>query len=169
MVSTGTTVPKSTIRKEKFQSSVRGFLLGLYVMAAMPFMFGCGYHDKGPSYFQKIPGRANTFRLQVIEPPPLLYPREHVKKIQVFESESGSGSIFTRPNGQLCWEVVADPPVRAKGIEDVVVGQVPERFRQVVPPPSETFKPVPGKWYAISVTIAHPQAWPYVLTPWKAE
>jgi hypothetical protein len=167
MVSTGTTIPKSTIRTEKPQSRVRGPLLWLYVLAAMPFMFGCRYYDKSPSHFQKISGRANAFRLIVIEPGPLLYPREHVKKIHVFEGMYGG--YTGRPNGQLCWEVVADPSVRAKGIEDVVAGQVPERFRQVVPPPSETFKPVPGKWYSISVTIAHPQAWPYILTQWKAE
>jgi len=162
MESTGTilpSIPKSTIRTEKLKSRVRGALLWLNVLAAMPFMFGCGYSDKRPSHFQKISDRANAFRLKVIEPPGLLYPREHVKKIQVFE----------RPHGQLCWEVVAAPPVRAKGFEDVVAGQVPEGFRQVVPPPSETFKPVPGKWYTISVTIAYHQAWPYVPTPWKAE
>ncbi len=166
MVSTGTTIPKSTIRTEKPQSRVRGPLLWLNVLAAMPFMFGCGYSDKYPSNFQKISGRANTFRLQVIEPG-FFDPREHVKKIQVFKGMYGG--YTGRPHGQLCWEVVAAPPVRAKGIEDIVAGQVPERFRQVVPPPSETFKPVPGKWYSISVTIAYAHAWPYVPTPWKAE
>jgi hypothetical protein len=102
----------------------------------------------------------------VIEPPPLLYPREHVKKIQVFE---GTNLGYYDLQHLLCWEVVAAPPVRAKGIEDVVAGQVPERFRQAVPPPSEIFKPVPGKWYTISVTIAYAQARPYTPTPWKAE
>jgi len=165
MVSTGTTIPKSTIRTEKLQSGVRGLLLWLFVLAAMPFMFGCGYHDKLPSHFQKISGRANAFCLQVIEPG-LFDPREHVKKIQVFEfPDGGHGPKPERP----CWEVVADPPVRAKGIEDVVAGQVPKGFRQVVPPPSEIFKPIPGKWYNISVTIAHPQARPYEPTSWKAE
>lgn len=168
MESTGTTMnPKSTIRTEKLQSRMRGpFFLWINVLAAMPFMFGCGYSDKVPSHFQKISGRANAFRLLVLEPGPL-DPREHVKKIQVFEGHYGG--FRRRPPGQICWEVVAAPPVRAKGIEDVVAGQIPERFRQVVPPPPETFKPVPGKRYSISVTIAHPQAWPYVLTPWKAE
>ena len=167
MESTGTTPsPKSTIRTEKLQSHVRGPLLWLNVLAAMPLMFGCGYRHKYPSHFQKISGRANAFRLIVIEPG-LLDPREHIKKIQVFEGSDDS--FFNEPPGQLCWEVVAAPPVRAKGFEDVVAGRVPERFRQVVPPPSETFKPVPGKWYTISVTIAYHQAWPYVPTPWKAE
>ena len=169
MESTGNTIPKPIISKEKPKPRVRGFLLWLNVLASIPFLFGCGYGDKYPSHFEKIPSRANAFRLIVIEPPCLFHPREHVKKIQVFEGEGGNGSNFTRPPGPLCWEVVAAPPVRAKGIEDIVAGQVPKRFTQVVPPPSETFKPVPGKWYSISVTITHPQARPYFLTSWKAK
>jgi hypothetical protein len=136
------------------------------VLAAMTFMFGCGYREKLPTQFETIPGRANAFRLEVIEPGPL-DPSEHVKKIQVFEGNYGE--TFVRPDGQLCWEVIADPPVRAKRLGGVVAGQVPKGFRQVVPPPSETFKPIAGRWYTISVAIAHRDAYPYVTTPWKAE
>ena len=165
MVSTGSTIPNYTIRTKKPQSPVKESLLWLNVLVAMTFTFGCGYHHKLPTQFQTIPGRANGFRLEVIEPGPL-DPREHVKNIQVFE---GNHQSFIRPDGQLCWEVIADPPVRAKRLGDVVAGQVPKGFRQIVPPPSETFKPVPGRWYSISVAIAHPYAYPYILTPWKAE
>jgi len=166
MESTGITNLKSKTHTEKPLSRVRRPLLWLNVLAAMPFMFGCAYRDKYPSHFQKISGRTNAFRLKVIEPG-FFDPREHIKKIQVFEG--AFNSFDDRPHGQLCWEVVADPPVRAKRLEDVVAGQILERFRQVVPPPSETFKPVPGTWYSISVTMAHPQAWPFVPTPWQAE
>ncbi|OGN89822.1 MAG: hypothetical protein A2158_07390 [Chloroflexi bacterium RBG_13_46_14] len=169
MESTGTAIPKYTIRTEKPQSQVREPLLWFSVLAAMTFMFGCGYGDKYPSNFQKISGYANTFRLKVIEPPSPFYPREHVEKIQVYEGDYDDYGGIHRPDGQLCWEVVAAPPVRAKSIGDVVVGQVPERFRQVVPTPGEIFKPVPGNWYSISVTIVHNNAFPYVLTSWKAE
>lgn len=168
MVSIGTTSPKSTTRTEKPQARGRERRLWLNVLAALPFMFGCGYGDKIPSFFQTIPGRANAFRLKVIEPG-LLDPREHVKKIQVFKGSHSTHRGQLQPHGSLCWEVIADPPVRAKKLGDVVAGQVPEGFRQVVPPPSETFKPDPGEWYSISVTIAHPHAWPYVLTPWQAQ
>jgi hypothetical protein len=60
MESTGTTIPKPTISKEKPKSRVRGLLLWLNVLAAMPFMFGCGYGDKTPSYFKKIRVCANV-------------------------------------------------------------------------------------------------------------
>ncbi len=166
MVSTGSTIPNSTIRTEKPQSPAKQCLLWLNVLVAMTFTFGCGYTDKVPTYFETIPGRANAFRLEVIEPGPLDQ-REHVKNIQVFEGNYSQS--FVRPDGQLCWEVIADPPVRAKRLGDVVAGQVPKGFRQVVPPASETFKPVPGRWYTISVAIAHRHAYPYVLTAWKVE
>ena len=167
-MSTGTISPPSelTIRRENPQSHIRGFLLWISVLVTLSLIFGCGYHHKMPTQFQTIPGRANAFRLDVIEPGPL-DPREHVKNIQVFEGRYGES--FARPDGQLCWEVIADPPVRAKRLGDVVAGQIPEGFRQVVPPPSEAFKPIPGRWYTISVAIAHPHAWPYILTAWKAE
>ena len=168
MVSIGTTPhSESKICADKLQLSMRGCLLWMILLCAMLFIFGCvGYPEKPPSHFFKIDDRANAFRMKVIEPFGPLHPREHVKEIRVFEHVKVAQGIFAP--GQVFWELIANPPVRARGFE-VVAGQIPEGFRQTVPPLPETFKPVPGKWYYIAVTMSHPLAMPNVETPWQAD
>ncbi len=162
MVSSGT----ESIHTEKTQSHVLRALLWVNLLVAMSFIFGCGPHDRMPPSLQRVRGRANAFRMQVTEPFGLY--KEYVKEIRVFEC--AKGPVRDTP-GQLHWEVVAVSQVRAKRFE-VVVGQVPEEFRQVFPPPLETFKPVSGRWYIAAITLNDPKAgYSRVLEPrsWRAE
>ena len=167
MVSIGTTrhPSESAFRAEKSQLDVRGSLLWVNLFVAMSFMIGCGYHHKAPSRLQKLDERPNAFRMEVIDPFGLY--GERVKEIQASELVE---DVPDQEAGQPLWQVVAVPPVRAKGLE-LLVGQVPEGFRQVSPRPSETFKPIPGRWYTITVTLTHPKAGSWTTKPvsWKAE
>ena len=129
-----------------------GLLLRLSSLVAMAFTFGCGPHDRVPAILEAVHGRTNAFQMSVVEPFGLY--KAYVKEIRVFECVKGP---VRDTHGQLHWEVVAVSQVRAKGFE-LVVGQVPEDFRQVFPPPPETFKPVPGRWYIVAVTLIEPKA-----------
>jgi len=152
---------------KKPQSRLRGILLRTSLLVAMAFTFGCGYHDRLPPVLEAVDGRANAFRMERVIEPFGLY-KAYVKEIRV--SECVKEPLRDTP-GQLHWEVVAVSQVRAKGFE-LVVGQVPEHFRQVFPPPPETFKAVPGRWYIVAVTLTDPEAgYTWVLKPksWIAE
>jgi hypothetical protein len=119
-----------------------------------------------PPHFQKVDGRANTFRMFVIEPFGLFAEKERVRLIWVFDFETGVNGMKNR---RLCWEIVATTETRATGFE-LVAGQVPQGFAQVFPPPGETFKPVPGRAYEIRAVMAHPLASPWgAETKWVAE
>jgi hypothetical protein len=124
------------------------------VLALMSLVLGCGYPDKYPSHLQKIDDVANAFRMVVIEPFGLFAPKERVKLIRVFEPEKDPTGEKV---GRLCWEVAAEPPVLAQGIE-VIAGQVPSGFVQIFPPAGESFTPTPGRSYDIFVVMAHPLA-----------
>ncbi len=141
--------------------------LWVYVLASMSLVLGCaGYPDKNPSYLEKINGRANAFRMVVLEPFGLFAPKERVRLIRVFEAEKDPRGTKAE---RLCWEVVAETPILAQGFE-VVAGQVPKGFVQIFPPAGESFTPVPGRSYDIFVVMAHPLASPRgAPTRWIAE
>jgi len=142
-------------------------ILRIFVLSGASFILGCvGYPDRMPPHFQKIGGRANTFRMFVIEPFGLFAEKERVRVIRVFDFETDMNSLKNR---RLCWEIVAATDVRAARFE-LVAGQVPQGFIQIFPPAGETFKPIPGRAYEITAVMAHPLASPWgVETKWVAE
>jgi hypothetical protein len=74
------------IQMEKARQYRCGPPLWTCTLVAVSLLCGCGYPDKYPSHFEKIDGRANAFRMWVLEPFGLFQPREHVQRIRVFES-----------------------------------------------------------------------------------
>jgi len=123
-------------------------------------MNGCGYADKPPSHFVKIPDRPNAFRMYVINP--FFQPRDRICGVRVTVYHSHSDLP------EVCWEIKANEPVDAAGFE-IVVGQVPEGFQQVIPNSGQRFDPVPGRHYDIEVDLEHPLALPWMETPWVAD
>lgn len=111
-----------------------------------------------PPHFQVIDGRANTFRMFVIEPFGLFAEKERIKSIRVFGFETDPNGLKCQ-NRHLCWEVVATKTVRAAHFE-LVAGQVPPGFIQTFPPEGEAFEPIPGRVYEVRAIMAHPLALP---------
>ncbi len=95
--------------------------------------------------------------------PPVRGATEYVKEIRMFELQSDATGTSVR---RLRWEVTGYAV--ANGFE-VVLGQVPDRFTQVYPPPDETFKPIPGTNYEIAVVTDVPSGEPLGMkTLWVA-
>jgi hypothetical protein len=124
---------------------------------------GCGYPDKMPSYLRPVANCPDCFVIETVGSPGPFQPKERVRAIRVVERDS----LYTEVK-KVCWQVVADEPVLAKGFK-VTVGEVPEGFRQVIPEPPEVFAAVPGRRYYIAVSFAHPLARPWVSSRWKPE
>jgi len=146
---------------EKRQQSLWGPFLQTCLLPGILFVVGCGYPDKYPSHLEKIEGRTNAFRM-LVGPHGLFEFKECVTVVRVFESDTDpDGTIIRR----LRWEVVATIPPLAKGFE-IVAKRVPPGFVQIFPTPNETFNPVPGRNYQITVTMNHPLAAPLGRATW---
>ena len=145
------------VRKKTIQLSLMTSLL-ISVLVHQ----GCGYPDKVPSHFEKIAKQPNAFRMVVIQPNLLIHPREHIRAIKVYQRES-----YYSDNVKECWKIIANKPIDAEGFE-IIVGIVPEGFRQVTPSPDDVFTTVPGVRYEIAVSIDHPLAMPWASTHWWA-
>jgi hypothetical protein len=124
---------------------------------------GCGYLPEKASYLQEVEGHANAFRMHIVGPPNRGV-TEYVKEIRVFELQNdATGTNVQRLRWEMTGLVVAD------GFE-VVVGQVPNRFTQVYPAPSEVFKPISGNTYEISIVTDVPSGEPLGMkTLWVAK
>ena len=148
--------------KTKIKKSSNLFIL-LAIFYLLFLIEGCGYPDKYPSHFVKISDRPNAFRMCVIQPVGLFQPRERICGVRVTERSGIHSDIL-----EVCWEVRATEPVDAEGFE-IVAGQIPKGFKQVIPSSGQRFNLVPKKQYHIEVDLEHPLAMPWVDTPWIAD
>ncbi len=111
----------------------------------------CGPCDKIPPIDEKVKGQPFTYRIVGADGCPSLRP--NLLRAWVFDHipDPNIPSYFMvhqwhRLNITVYWEIIARKPIRAEGFK-VTIGEVPEGFEQVVPPPGQSFTPILGKDY----------------------
>lgn len=112
---------------------------------------GCGPCDKAPPMAQKMQGPAPSYRIYFADGCLSLRPR--LLRVYAYDHIPDPNippyimvHQWHRLNIKVHWEIIARQPIRAEGFV-VTIGQVPEGFEQVVPPPDQTFAPDPRKSY----------------------
>ena len=120
-------------------------LNGCIFAAAVVLVQGCGMMEKKPLRLEQMENRPNTFQTVV---PGRLIPwgeKDLIIGISVFQVDPAE------PEGsKVYWRLIAPAPVKAKGFK-LVIGEVPDGFKQMIPLVGEVFVPIPGQEYYLSL------------------
>ena len=123
--------------------------LSFFTIATM--VSGCGPHDKLPPTARRIEDQPPRYQIYGADGCLSLRPR--VLRVWAYDHIPDPNTPpyvmvhqWHRLNIKVHWEIIAREPIRAEGFE-VTIGQVPEGFEQVVPPPDQTFAYDPHKDY----------------------
>ena len=140
----------------------------LFIFGIM--LSGCGPCDKAPPMARRIEGQPPRYQIYFADGCLSLRPRvlriyaygyipdPHIPQyIRVHQ--------WHRLNSMVYWEIIARRPIRAEGFE-VTIGEVPEGFEQVVPPPSQTFAPDARKHYQFGFETDWPCYQDYGVPPY---
>ena len=138
-------------------------LSALIVITVVVQLQGCGVFNKTPLHLEKKQDRPNTFRLVT---PGSINPfgeKDYISGISVFQV------VTAEPEGsKVYWRLEAPKPVRAKGFE-LVIGQVPDGFDQLIPAAGEVFTPIPGQEYYVALAVKRGSETKWETMKWVAE
>jgi hypothetical protein len=137
--------------------------LPLAAALAVVLVQGCGMMQKRPLRLEQMETRPNTFETVV---PRSLVPwgeKDLITGISVFQV------VPAEPEGsKVYWRLIAPTPVKAKGFK-LVIGEVPDGFTQMIPPPGEVFIPTPGQEYYLAVALKKDSETKWETIKWVAE
>ena len=113
----------------------------LFIIGIM--LSGCGPCDKVPPLAKQIEGQPLRYQIYLADGCQSLRPR--VLRVYAYDYVPDPNippyimvHQWNRLNIKVYWEIIARRPIIAEGFE-VTIGEVPEGFEQVVPPPNQTF------------------------------
>ena len=133
------------------------------MLAAVLLAQGCGMMEAKPLSLERVETRPNTFQTVV---PGSLIPwgeKDFMTGISVFQVDSAE------PQGsKVYWRLLAPKPVKAKGFE-LVIGEVPDGFKQMIPPEGEVFVPAPGEEYYLGIALKKDSEAKWETIKWTAE
>ena len=138
-------------------------ILSEYILAAVVLVQGCGMMEAKPLSLEPVETRPNTF--QTVVPGSLIsWGEKHwITGISVFQVDP------TQPEGsKVYWRLTTPKPVGAKGFE-LVIGQVPDGFEQMIPGVGEVFVPIPGQEYYLAVALKKDSETKWETIKWVAE
>jgi hypothetical protein len=139
-----------------------GTFRALIVFIIVAQVQGCGVFEKKPVQLEQKEDRPNTFRL--VRPKSLIPfgEKDYIVGLSVFQI------VPAEPEGtKVYWRLNAPRPVRAQGFE-VVIGEVPDGFEQLIPTQGKVFTPVPGLEYYLAVAVKRDSETKWETLSWVA-